>query len=51
MQQNDLRLPEFPDLESYDPIDLSKLYLMAKKFPKDYSQKLELLAIQRDQAY
>lgn len=42
---------DITDQESFDPIDLSKLQLMAKKFPKDYVQKLEFLVIQRDQAY
>jgi hypothetical protein len=37
--------------DSLEPIDLSKLSVMARKFPKDYTKKLELLLVQRDQGY
>jgi hypothetical protein len=37
--------------EEDGPIDLAKLRVMAQKFPKDYTQRLESLLLYRDQSF
>jgi len=42
---------EFEEVDSLEPIDLSRLRVMAKKFPEDYANRLELMLFKRDQNY